>query len=186
MAGGRDPRPMEGVRVDETPNGVRRYEVRWGPDDRRRPGFPWIGVFLIVYGALLVVERTFPQYGNLGNIAVLAAGLASLLVWAIRRTSIALYAGAFLTALALPGTLEGLGYPLGQGWGTLFFGLALLLVALVRATGGGGWGWQAFWGVILALLGASQVAAGDLAGLVLPLVLVALGVVLLARRRPAA
>jgi hypothetical protein len=164
-------------------NPVRIEGVRWGPDDRRRPGLPWIGVFLIVFGVLLVLERSFPQYRNLGNITVLAAGLASLVVWAIGRSTVALYAGAFLTALALPGTFEGLGYELGPGWGTLFFGLALLFIALVRAVRGGGWGWQAFWGVILALLGASQIAVGDLAGIVLPLALVGLGVVLLVRPR---
>jgi hypothetical protein len=167
----------------EPQNPVRVEEVRWGPDDRRRPGLPWIGVFLIVFGALLILERTFPQYGNLGNVTVLAAGIASLLVWAIRRSTVALYAGAFLTALALPGALEGLGYQLGAGWGTLFFGLALVFIALVRAARGGGWGWQAFWGVILALLGGSQIAVGDLAGLILPLALVALGVALLVRPR---
>jgi hypothetical protein len=169
--------------MEEDRGTVRVYEAHWGPDDRRRPGLPWIGLFLIVFGALLILERTFPEYRNLGNITVLAAGLASLVYWLVRRGSVALYAGAFLTALALPGTIEGLGYDLGPGWGTLFLGLALIFIALVRAARGGGWGWQAFWGAILGLLGASQIAVGDLAGLVLPLALVVLGIVLLARPR---
>ena len=88
---------------------VTTAEVVWGPDDRRRPGLPSIGVFLIVFGALLIIERTFPEYRNLGNVVVLAAGLASLVVWALGRGTVALYAGALLTALALPGTIEGLG-----------------------------------------------------------------------------
>jgi hypothetical protein len=159
------------------------HEVQWGPDDLRRPGLPWIGVFLIVFGALLIIERTFPEYRNLGNVAVLAAGLASLLVWILRRSSIALYAGALLTALALPGTIEGLGYDLGPGWGTLFFGLALVFIALVRRARGGGWGWQAFWGAIFTLLGGSEIAVGDLAGLIVPIALVVLGILLLSRPR---
>jgi hypothetical protein len=162
---------------------VRVVEMQWGPDDRRRPGLRWIGVFLIAFGGLLVLERTFPAYRNLGNVTVLAAGVASLVVWLIGRGTVALYAGAFLTALALPGTLEGLGYELGPGWGTLFFGLALVFIAVVRAARGGGWGWQAFWGGILALLGASQVAVGDLAGIILPIALIVLGVGLLVRPR---
>jgi hypothetical protein len=169
--------------MDDRPPPITILEGPWGPDDRRRPGLPWIGVFLIVFGALLILERTFPEYRNLGNIAVLAAGLSSLVVWLLRRSTLALYTGALLTALALPGTIEGLGYELGPGWGTLFFGLGLLFIALVRSARGGGWGWQAFWGTILALLGASQVAVRDLAGIVLPLVLVVLGVLLLARPR---
>ncbi len=164
------------VRVDSTP---------WGPDDRRRPGLPWIGVFLIVFGALLLLEKSFPEIRNLGNITVLAAGLASLVVWLIRRSSVALYAGAFLTALAMPGTLKGLGLAIGPGFGTLSFGIALLFIAAVRAARGGGWGWQAFWGSILALLGASQVVVGSAVDLLLPALLVVLGVLLIARNRTA-
>ena len=99
-----------------------------------------------MFGALLLVERALPDYQRLGDVAVLAAGLASLVVWVLRRGTIALYAGAFLTALALPGTIEALGQPLGPGWGTLFFGLAFLFVAAVRASQGGGVGWQALYG----------------------------------------
>jgi hypothetical protein len=162
---------------------VRVYGWQWGPDEQRRPSLPWIGVFLVVFGGLLIVQQLLPDYRNLGSVVVLAAGVASLLVWAIRRGTITLYAGAFLTALALPGTLEGLGFVLGPGWGTFFFGLAFLFVAVVRASRGGGWGWQLLYGTILALLGGSQLALPDLAGLVLPILLVAIGIVLLSRGR---
>src|SRR6476661_5417246 len=132
---------------------VRAWAFRWGPDEDRRPGLPWIGVFLVVFGALLLAERMLPDQ-RLGDVAVLAAGLASLLVWVLRRGTVALYAGAFLTALALPGTIEGLqGSDLGPGWGTLFFGLAFLFIAAVRAWRNGGVGWQAFYGMILVLIG---------------------------------
>src|SRR5688572_23751239 len=87
---------------------IRIYDWRWGPDEERRPGLPWIGVFLLVFGGLLLIEQTLPDYLRIGNAALLAAGLAALVVWVIRRGTIALYAGAFLTALALPGTIEGL------------------------------------------------------------------------------
>ena len=165
--------------------GVRVYGTSWGPDDRSRPGLPWIGVFLVVFGVLLIIEKTVPEYRNLGNVTVLAAGLASLVIWLIRRTSVALYAGSFLTALAMPGTLQGLGLAIGPGFGTLCFGIALLFIAAVRASRGGGWGWQAFWGAILALLGASQVVVGTAVDLLLPALLVVLGIVLLTRNRPA-
>jgi hypothetical protein len=162
---------------------VRVYGTAWGPDDRRRPGLPWIGIFLIVFGGLLIIEKSFPEYRNLGNITVLAAGLASLVVWLIRRGSVALYAGALLTALAMPGTLQGLGFAIGPGFGTLCYGLALLFIAAVRASRGGGWGWQTFWGSTLALLGASQVVVGSGVDILLPALLVLLGIYLLARNR---
>ena len=160
---------------------VRIYGWSWGPDEGRRPGLPWVGVFLIVFGALLLIERTLPDYRRLGDVAVLAAGLASLAVWLLRRGTIALYAGAFLTALALPGTIEALGQPLGPGWGMLFFGLAFLFVAAVRAWRGGGVGWQALYGAILVVIAGSEIVQPDLAGIAWPLVLVAIGLLLLVR-----
>jgi hypothetical protein len=162
---------------------LRGWAFRWGPDEDRRPGLPWVGVFLVVFGALLLVERMLPDQ-RLGDVAVLAAGLASLVVWAVRRSTIALYAGAFLTAVALPGTIQALGQPLGPGWGTLFFGLAFLLVAAVRAAQGGGVGWQALYGGILVLIGGSEVVKPDIAAIGWPLILVAIGLLLLLRGRP--
>ena len=161
---------------------VRVHDWRWGDDEQRRPGLPWIGIFLVVFGVILLLEQTLPEYSRLGNVALLAAGLASLVAWALRRGTIALYAGAFLTALALPGAIEGLqGRDLGPGWGTLFFGLAFLFVALVRLWRGGGVGWQAFYGGILVLIGGSQIAKPDLAAFVWPILLLVIGGLLLVR-----
>ena len=161
--------------------GIRAWAWRWGPDEDRRPGLPWVGIFLVVFGALLLLERALPNYQRLGDVAVLAAGLASLVAWILRRSTIALYAGAFLTALALPGTIEALGQPLGPGWGTLFFGLAFLFIAAIRMSQGGGVGWQALYGGILVLIGGSEVIKPDVASLAWPLILVAIGLVLLFR-----
>ena len=168
---------------------IRVYGWQWGPDERRRPGLPWIGIFLVAFGGLLILENSLPAYRSLGNVAVLAAGLASLLAWVIRRGTATLYVGAFLTAAALPGTLAGLGYEIGPGWGTLFFGVALLFIALVRAAGRGGWGWQAVGGAALVLLAASEITVSAVGDFLLPAVLVVLGILLLVRggvpgRRP--
>ena len=173
-SGGSSPsRPVSGV----------VYGWQWGRDEDRRPGLPWIGVFLVVFGALLIVQYSLPQYRNLGNVGVLAAGLAFLLVWLLRRGTVALYLGAFLTAAALPGTLRGLGFDIGTGWGTLFFGIALLFIAFVRALRNGGWGWQAIGGAALVLLASSEIAAPDVSTLVIPGLLVVLGLILLVRGR---
>lgn len=159
---------------------VRVYGWQWGAEETRRPHLSWIGIFLVVFGILLILENTV--YQDLGNIAVLAAGVASLLAWAITRSTVALYFGAFLTAAALPGAYEGAtGSDLGAGWGTLAFGIALLFIALVRAAGRGGWGWQALAGAALVLLASTEIAVPNVSSIVLPALLVALGLLLLVR-----
>jgi hypothetical protein len=163
-----------------TPGG-RVWTYQWGRDEDRRPALPWVGIFLVVFGLLLLVEQALPSYRRLGDVAVLAAGVASLVAWLIRRSTLALYAGAFLTALALPGTIEALGVPLGVGWGTLFFGLAFLFVAAVRAAQHGGVGWQALYGTILVLIAVTEIINQNFAGMAWPIILVAIGVVLLFR-----
>ncbi len=162
---------------------IHAYGWQWGPDDARRPGLPWIGVFLVVFGALLIVQNVLPEYRSLGNTSVLAAGAAFLVIWAVRRGTVALYLGAFLTAAALPGTIRGLGYDLGAGWGTMFFGVALLFIAIVRATRNGGWGWQALVGGGLVLLASSEIAIPEVSSLIVPALLVVFGVILLVRGR---
>jgi hypothetical protein len=161
---------------------VRVYGWQWGPDEQRRPGLPWIGIFLVAFGALLIVQNALPEYRNLGNVVMLAAGLASLVAWAIRRSTIALYFGAFLTAATVPGAIEGAtGTDLGPGWGTLAFGIALLFIALVRSASRGGWGWQALAGAALVLLASTEIAVPQVGQLALPALLVVLGVILLVR-----
>ena len=172
--GGHRPPPEEG--------GVRSYTWQWGRDQDRQPELPWIGIFLVVLGALLFLEQTLPDYISLGNVIVLAAGLAFLLIWLLRRSTFALYAGAFLTAAAVPNLVESLAGREFEGLGTLSYGVAFLFIAAVRMSRGGGIGWQALIGVLLAALGASQLALPDAASLVFPALLVVLGIILLTRR----
>ncbi|MDQ6796214.1 MAG: hypothetical protein M3067_15625 [Chloroflexota bacterium] len=176
----------EGVRrVDpnepQQPGTVRMYGWQWGPYDTRRPGLPWIGIFLVVLGALLLLQRLVPQYHLAGSAFALAIGLAFLLRWAISRGTGSLYAGAIITALALPDIIESLGVAAGPGLGTFCLGLAFLFIALVRWASRGSVGWQAWVGTILALYGLTRLAIPDLGGILVPAVLVALGVMLLVR-----
>ena len=85
---------------------VRVYQWEWGPDDSRRPGLPWIGIFLLVFGGLLLIQQVFPQFQPLGSVVVLAIGIAFLIKWAIDRGTGSLYAGAIITALAVPGLAQ--------------------------------------------------------------------------------
>ena len=165
---------------------IRIYGWDWGRDEDRRPQVPWVGVFLLILGGLLIFEQLAPEYRDLGNIVVLAAGLAFLVVWLLRRSTFALYAGALLTAAAVPGLVEGLThaatgtYP---GLGTVAYGIAFVAIALVRGASHGGWGWQLVLGLVLVAVGASEMTLPDLADLTLPVLLVVLGVLLITRGR---
>jgi len=159
---------------------VRVYHWEWGPDDARRPGLPWIGIFLLVFGGLLLLQQLYPAAKSAGSVVVLAVGLAFLIKWAIDRGIGSLYAGAIITALAAPGVLNAAGID-ADGLGTFCFGLAFLFIAGVRAASGGGWGWQLWFGGLLALIGGVNMTTPSVGGLLVPALLIALGGLLLLR-----
>ena len=159
------------------PPSTRVYTWEWGPDQARRPGMPWIGVFLLVFGGLLVIQQLYPQAQSVGSVLVLAIGLAFLIRWAMTRGTGSLYAGAIITALAVPSALTNAG--LGrEGVGTLALGVAFLFIALIRVMSGGGIGWQAWFGGLLALIGGVNIVQPQVGGLLVPVALVVAGVLL--------
>lgn len=157
---------------------VRVYTWEWGPDDARRPGLPWIGIFLLVFGALLLVQQLVPEARSAGSMLVLAVGIAFLVKWAVDRGTGSLYAGAIITALAAPGIINAVGYD-ADGLGTFCFGLAFLFIAAVRSLSGGGIGWQAWFGGLLVLLGGVNMVTPEVGGLILPIILLIVGALLL-------
>jgi hypothetical protein len=111
-------------------------------------------------------------------VLVLAIGIAFLIRWALTGGTGSLYAGSIITALAIPGALTNAG--LGrEGLGTLALGVAFLFIALVRATSGGGVGWQAWFGGLLAVIGGVNLVQPQVGGLLVPVALVTIGVLLL-------
>jgi hypothetical protein len=159
---------------------VHVYHWAWGPDGARRPGLPWIGIFLLVFGGLLLVQQAVPELQSAGSLVGFAVGLAFLVKWAIDRGRASLYAGAIITALAAPGVIQAAGVH-ADGLGKFSFGIAFLFIAAVRATSGGGWGWQLWFGGLLALLGAIEISSPTAGGLIVPILLVVLGGALLVR-----
>jgi hypothetical protein len=160
---------------------VRVYGWNWGSEEERRPGLPWIGIFLVVFGVLLLLNQVLPGYRLVGSAFLLAVGLVFLARWLVERGIGSLYAGALITGLALPGVLEGLGIASGDGLGTFCLGLAFLFLAAVRYLSSGGVGWQAWVGAILALYGVARVTTPAIGQLVLPALLVIAGVLLVLR-----
>jgi hypothetical protein len=155
----------------------RAYTWEWGPDQARRPGLPWIGIFLVVFGGLLLGQQLYPGAQSIGSVLVLAVGIAFLVRWGLTRGTGSLYAGAIITALAVPAALANAGFG-HEGLGTLSLGVAFLFIALVRATSGGGIGWQAWFGGLLAIIGGVNVLQPEVGGLIVPVALVVLGLVL--------
>ena len=162
---------------------IRVYHWEWGSDNDHRPGLPWIGIFLLVFGGLLLLQQVFPQFAGVGSVIVLAIGLAFLVKWAIDRGTASLYAGAIITALAVPNLLNAAGV-VADGLSTFSFGIAFLFIAAVRAFSGGGIGWQLWFGGFLTLLGAVNIAGASFGGYLVPIVLVALGLLLILRGAP--
>jgi hypothetical protein len=182
--------PDSGGRPSGTPT-PSVYTWEWGPDQARRPGLPWIGIFLLVFGGLLLLQQLYPEAQSVGSVLVLAIGIAFLIRWALTRGTGSLYAGAIITALAVPSALTNAG--LGrEGLGTLALGVAFLFIALIRATSGGGVGWQAWFGGLLAVIGGVNLVQPQVGGLLVPVALVVIGVLLVfggglrfdPRRRP--
>jgi hypothetical protein len=103
------------------------------------------------------------------------------------RSNLSLYTGVFVTALALSDLLSSAGLVHGSGWGTLFLGVGIMAIALVRSSAGRRWGWALGFGALLALWGGSDVAASNSAfpadRLVGPLLIVLLGLYIVARNR---
>ena len=133
----RDSVPTVGAARPETGSRASTSTAGSGvPTRTAGPGCRGSAIFLLVFGALLLIQQAFPQAQSAGSVVVLAVGLAFLVKWAIDRGTGSLYAGAFLiTALAVPGrarTRPGSASTV-DGIGTFCFGVAFLFIAVVRA-----------------------------------------------------
>ena len=153
-----------------------------------RPGLPWIGLLLVLFGGLLLLGELVPGFHVAGSALGVAAGLAFLIAWVTNRGRWGLYPGVFVLALSLPSFLIDLGLiQNAPGWTTLFLGVGLLVIAVARWSGRGGIGWQGAVGGVLALLGVADVAsvlvpgAPSLDAALGPVVLLSLGLLILVR-----
>ncbi|MGD0863270.1 MAG: hypothetical protein ABSA21_10995 [Candidatus Limnocylindrales bacterium] len=171
--------PPKAVRIDSWGFEIDRAGTR------RRVSL--LGVFLIVVGLLLAAGQLV-KGAQIGASAIfLALGIIFLVAGLRDRNDLALYAGLFISALALSNLLTEAGLISGGGWGTLFLGVGVLALVPIRASSGRSWGWAAVIGGLLVLWGGSDVATSylnvDTDRLVGPLLLVLLGVWILTRSR---
>lgn len=174
---------------DARPRGPAARAVGWslGQAEAGRLGL-WIGVGLLAIGIYLVLEQFVPAVRILGSLGLALAG-GVLLVWVAtgRAGGWALNAGAVLAgygAFRFAAELAGLQT---VGWGTLGAGMALLVLAALRARRSRGLGWQAWVGAFFVVWGGwgalGSVIPGfpSLGDLLVPGLVVLAGLVILRR-----
>ncbi len=160
---------------------VRVY--RW---DSSRGSFPWFAILLLVLGAGLLIEILIPDL-SFGSLFILAAGLAFGAAWLWGGVVGATMPALVLTAWGLASVGRDFDVLVGDGWNTLFIGLAFLI----------GWGlarvqqvrreYALYLGVILGVIGLADTSDAlpfDLSfAVVIPLVMIGLGVYLVWQSR---
>ena len=127
--------PDSGGRMPGEP-GVRVYHWEWGPDDARRPGLPWIGIFLLVFGGLLLIQQAVPAVrgARLGRGPGDRAGVPRQ-VGGRSRDGLALRRGDHHRARRA-GPAQCGRRRCANGLSTFSFGVAFLFIAAVRAVHG--------------------------------------------------
>jgi hypothetical protein len=159
------------------------FEGSWGS---RRGGVPLLGLFLIVFGLLLVAGE-FVSLAEYGTAAFLLAIGVVLIVSGIRdKSDLSLYGGVFMAALAVASFLSAAGLIHGDGWGTLFVGIGFMGVSIWRPARGIRIGWAFILGAVLALWGGLQVAESSFSfptgRLIGPVLIILLGLWIVSRR----
>jgi hypothetical protein len=153
----------------------------------RRSRVAVAGIFLICLGVLLGAGQLFPDARIGASAFFLAVGVALVAIGIRDHSNLSLYAGAFIAAIALSNMLTGMGRIDGPGWGTLFLGIAVTVIALFRSTAGRRLGWALGIGLLLVLWGGGEVVAASLQfpadRLVGPLLIVLLGLYIVGRSK---
>jgi len=152
----------------------------------RGRGFPWLGVLLVLVGIGLLIQQIFPGV-SVGSLVLLAIGLAFLAGWLFGGSWFSMIPGILLVALALGRLVNELGIYTGPGTTAIALAVGFLLVWLLGQMRQQRHTW-ALWGAgIFGVIGVVQ-AAGQLTGIpelttFWPLVIIALGLLLLINAR---
>ena len=176
--------PDSGGRVPDD-SSVTYREWSWSSESAARGGLPFLGVFLVLFGILLFLQQAVPGTSFWSWLA-LAAGAACLIVFASRRrlpgTGFLLWLGVVLVAIGLPSVLVSAGLlPERDGWSTLFLGVALMALGLIRRTRPGIPA-SVWLGGILTIVGISETALlPNIGDYLLPIIVIGIGALLVLR-----
>lgn len=143
--------------------------------------FPWFAVLLLVLGVGLLIEILIPDL-SFGSLFILAAGLAFGAAWLWGRVVGATMPALVLTAWGLASVGRDFDVLTGDGWNTLFIGLAFLLGWVLARFQGVRREYALWIGVVLGVLGLADTSDSlpfDLSfAVVIPLVMIGLGIYL--------
>jgi hypothetical protein len=153
----------------------------------RRSRVAVAGIFLICLGVLLGAGQLFPDARIGASAFFVAVGVALVVIGIRDRSNLSLYAGIFVVAIALSNMLSSMGRIDGPGWGTLFLGIGVTVIALIRSKAGRRLGWALGIGLLLVLWGGGEVVASLLQfpadRLIGPLLIVLLGLYVVSRSK---
>ena len=157
------------------------------PAETRRAAFPWAGISLVLVGAALLLHQLEPRLDG-GSLAAIAFALAFLGAWRFGASRLALWPGAVLLGYGVGGLLAGLGVLPGDGWGTVGVGAGLALAWLLSGVRGRPGHWLLAIAAVFVLVGLAEVVAqwppfGGLDQYVAPALIIAIGLLVLARNR---
>lgn len=140
--------------------------------------FPWFAVLLLVLGVGLLIEILLPDL-TFGSLIILAAGLAFGAAWLVGHVVGATMPALVLTAWGLASVGGDFGILPGEGWNTLFIGIAFLMGWGLARSQGTRREWALLVGAVLAVIGLADVSDAlpfDLGiAAVLPLAMIGIG-----------
>lgn len=151
-----------------------------------RRGFSWIGALLVVLGVVLIIGQLLPGV-SFTSLLLVALAVAFAAAWLIGG-----WTGGTLPTLALGGwggarLASELGWVSGEGWTPLIVGLALIVAWALGSIQKVRREWALWVGLALAVFGAAGLSDIFPGGwdVLWPMLLIGLGILLIARRRPA-
>ncbi len=147
-------RPPDGAGAGRPPQQpyVRMYS--WSSSGQ---SFPWFAVLLLVLGIGLLIELLIPDL-SFGSLVILAIGIAFGVAWLYRGIVGATMPALVMTAWGLAGVGRDFGILSGDGWNTLFIGIAFLVGWVLARYQGTRRGYALWIGAVLGLLGLADVA----------------------------
>ncbi len=153
----------------------------WREGSGRR--FPWLGILLVLVGVLLFVQHLLLPGASLTGLVLVALGTAFAGAWLVGGSRWSMIPALVLLALGLARLAGDLRILTGNGWTSLFLGLALLAIWGIGQAQRRPHGWALWLGGLLSLIGLIQVSDRLTGipefGFLWPLVLVAIGLALI-------
>ena len=170
----------------------REEEVDWTGSTWRHQGrnFPWLGILLVLVGIGLLIQAALPiDTISAGTVLLFALGIALIAGWLFGGSWLAAIPGTLLVALGVARLISELNIYNGSGTTALSLAAGFLVIWVIGLARERRSRWPLVVAAILGLIGGIQVF-GNLQnipelGVVWPVVIIAVGVLLLisSRRR---